>query len=206
MLGLGRNGTGFRFYAFCVCVILAAHALTACAAEIKTAPLEPTEIVHESSVPDLPRDFSTWTRYTDFQYTFSIPHPPTWQRTPLQENNTLTAIAFSPPPPTDVSVTVQVIALETLALHPEVNAHPFRSIPGNGLLQQGRRFRSQMLTQKLTGESSSVQNGRARTHTALFKQHGKGYIIRLRYLTDGAVNQNALTIYEAMVEGFRLRD
>src|SRR5262245_41051523 len=131
--------------------------LTACLSTPRPPPPTPlpppTDLSDSISLPDLPKTYPTWRRYVDSQYGFSIPYPSDWQMTTPSQTTALAEIKLVPTARTDAAVSVQVVKLEALKTLSEVGAPPFQSIPGFGLLQQGKRFGSQLQTQKLTGET-----------------------------------------------------
>jgi hypothetical protein len=155
-------------------------------------------------VVDPPKEFSSWTRHRDTQYGFTIPVAPDWTTTTLDEPNLLTGVKFVPPAQLDSTVTVRVYPQDKMLDPYDLESAPFTRIPMRRLLEQGKRFGSQLQTQKLSGEVAVNQTDTERVNIVVFKQNGKMYVLELRYRLGRAADQNVLTKFVAMVEGFRL--
>jgi hypothetical protein len=187
-------------------------ALAHCAEGKRVFVVERVLRVYEQEVPenvfvlDLPNDFSTWTRYEDSHYSFSIPHPPDWNVTNINEPNIVFGVAFASPEQPAQPVMVRVYDRENVVDPNDLDASPIADIletsSSYGMYQQGS-FDGKVETQGLAGSVVSRQNEQERVVAAVFGQNGKSYEIRLRYPLGIQAQQKLLTTYIAMVQGFR---
>jgi hypothetical protein len=149
-----------------------------------------------------PDDFATWQYYHNAAMGYSVPHPPDWRADWLDD---VTSALRAPQ-----WLRYPVI----LRIHPdEMHLDPYSrtSIP---LPMQGRSFglysqswlgdQAHIASQRLNGYVSHKSGADEREVTVLFSGKGRTYEISLRYPTGFDASQQLLTIYSAIVYGFRL--
>ncbi len=151
----------------------------------------------------LPEDYASWPRYHDARFGYSLPYPHDWQVERLDD----VTLKLSGGEWTKYPVTVAVHPGET---HPD--PYDWSAVPpllrGNswGVFRQGWTFgENGPQTQNLDGYEvmPSAQSGQGAT-AVLLSGSGHTYELALRYPTGFDASQPLLTIYTAIVEGFRL--
>ena len=169
--------------------------------------------VYEQDVPESvfelqpPDDYLSWTQHHNTEYAFSIPHPPNWNTTSLNEPNILFGMAFTAPDPEAIPVELRIYDKENLVDPADPSAFPIADFPatqqGIGTFQQGNSFKNNFATQQLWGYALSRQNESERVNSVMLGQNGKSYEIRARYPLGAQARQKFLTTFIAMAQGFR---
>ena len=145
----------------------------------------------------LPVDYAAWPRYRDALQGYSIPYPPGWQAQRLD----------------DMTVQIQNLQQPTNNVVVRVEAGPvpdttalMRGARSVAMFEQGGSFGASFAdSQRLGGREvwRSVAGGRNEI-SVIFGGVGKTYELSVRYGSGFDLPQSLLTLYTAMVEGFRL--
>jgi hypothetical protein len=155
----------------------------------------------------VPEDYADWPRYHDVELGYSLPYPPDWT-VELPGPDLVAAVDLRAPQWSDYPVMVRVHAGETV-----YDQYDLASIPpllqgqAFGVFEQGWAFDGQIESQHLAGfqvdRSDTAGEGEGSV-SVLFSANGVTYELALRFPMGFAAPQQLLTIYSAIVEGFRL--
>jgi hypothetical protein len=155
----------------------------------------------------LPTDYATWPRYEDAGLGYSLPYPPGWEATRIDEPDAISALALRGLQWPGYGLVIRVHAGETnYDPYDPASAPPLLQGTGFGVYEQGRAFGQPVEgSQGLSGYAVERSSGAGRgEETVLFSGGGYTYELDMTYPTGFEASQPLLTAYTAMVEGFRL--
>jgi hypothetical protein len=149
-------------------------------------------------------DTAGWRRYHDPDFGVSLLYPPDWSFEPVSEPDVVKAGILQGPQWPAYPVQVRVYRGETWT-DPNHRPPALRDVSLNPFQQSWLGQRSDGSEQPLAGfrTDSQVIPGE-RAVSVLFSSQGYTYELALRYPTGFDASQPLLTIYSAIVEGFRL--
>jgi len=155
----------------------------------------------------MPEDYADWPRYHDVELGYSLPYPPDWT-VELPGPDLLVAVDLHAPQWPDYPVMVRVHAGETLYdQYDPASIPPLLQGQAFGVFEQGWAFDGRIEGQHLAGfqvdRPSTAGEGEGSV-SVLFSANGVTYELALRFPVGFAAPQQLLTIYTAIVEGFRL--
>ena len=152
-------------------------------------------------------DYAGWPLYHDVELGYSLPYPPDWT-VELPGSDLVAAVDLRAPQWPDYPVMVRVRASETLYDQYDPASLPLL-LQGQafGVFEQGWAFDGRIEGQHLAGfqvdRPSTAGEGEGSV-SVLFSANGYTYELMLRFPMGFDAPQQLLTIYSAMVEGFRL--
>lgn len=155
----------------------------------------------------LPEGFAAWPRYYDADLGYSLSYPPGWSVEPLAERDVISALALRPPQPSDYPVIVRIDAGEVrFDQYAPTSVPPLLQGEDFSIFEQGWvSDEGSVDSQHLAGYQVNREIGPGeRAVSVLFSANGYTYELALAYPTGFEASQSLLTIYSAIVEGFRL--
>jgi hypothetical protein len=162
----------------------------------------PSPMTNTLQVPD---DYAAWPRYHDAALGYSLPYPPDWM-VELPGPDLVATVDLRAPQWPGYPVMVRVHAGETgYDQYDPASIPPLLQGQAFGVFEQGWAFDSHIEGQHLAGfqvdHPAAAGDGSV---SVLFSSNGYTYELALRFPMGFDAQQQLLTIYSAMVEGFRL--
>jgi hypothetical protein len=161
------------------------------------------EMLAETIQIEPAKGYREWRRFADDQYGFTISYPPDRDEQRSSSPDALASVTFVSHGYPEMPVTVRVVTGTEIVDEFDLAASPLGEIVEYHLLQQGDRYASKMITQRLTGEAVTVETATTKTEYAIFKHRGKSYVIGLEYPLRQS-DPVQMNLFYTMVEGFRL--
>jgi hypothetical protein len=152
---------------------------------------------------ELPEGYATWLRYHDATLGFSLPHPPDWR---IERVDDVSWNLRAPQWP-NYPVVVRVHTGETHYDQYDSASMPslMQEATGFGVFEQDMVFDNKVDSQRLAGYQVDREAGPSeRSVSVLFSGGGRTYELALRYPVGFDAPQPLLTVYSAIVVGFRL--